>query len=267
MPQHHALLWQIIPPIAPSQPSYLFGTMHVKDARAFHLQTLVQECISEVEQVAIEFDLDDTYVVQAMQYLYLPKGETLTHLLSHKKYQKVRKRILIHSDFDIEQFQQMRPIVLQNMITDSLLQKDKTLRLDEHIWAFAKQQGKELTGIESYAEQLQAIAKIPIDYQLKSLLSFAFHFRSHYRQMNKMAEAYLKSDIQQLYKSARKSSGILRKPLIFDRNKIMAERIAQMILEKPSFCAIGAAHLAGGKGVLRLLKHYGFHLKPIKDKR
>ncbi|MCC6727171.1 MAG: TraB/GumN family protein, partial [Saprospiraceae bacterium] len=46
------------------------------------------------------------------------------------------------------------------------------------------------------------------------------------------------------------------------RNQVMAERIAALIRQQPTFVAIGAAHWGGGKGVLRGLKQKGFKISP-----
>jgi len=57
--------------------------------------------------------------------------------------------------------------------------------------------------------------------------------------------------------------GKLRKMMIDDRNFIMADRIAKMTSQQTAFVAVGAGHLGGKKGVLRLLKLKDIKLKPI----
>jgi uncharacterized protein YbaP (TraB family) len=78
-----------------------------------------------------------------------------------------------------------------------------------------------------------------------------------------MTTLYLEGDIQKLYKATKKGSGKLRKILLFNRNKIMANRIDQFAKEETFFAAIGAGHLGGEKGVLRLLKLKGWKVKPV----
>ena len=43
----------------------------------------------------------------------------------------------------------------------------------------------------------------------------------------------------------------------------MAEKIASLANSGSVFCSIGAGHLSGQKGVLRLLRNKGYVLKPI----
>jgi uncharacterized protein YbaP (TraB family) len=78
-----------------------------------------------------------------------------------------------------------------------------------------------------------------------------------------MTADYETSDIQKIFKSAKKSTKGLRKVLLYDRNKIMAQRIAVMAKEQSIFVAIGAGHLGGQKGVLRLLKKNGLKIRPV----
>lgn len=56
--------------------------------------------------------------------------------------------------------------------------------------------------------------------------------------------------------------GGMKEVLIYNRNQLMYERIDGR-REQSSFYALGAAHLAGKKGVLRLLKNAGYKIKAI----
>ena len=62
---------------------------------------------------------------------------------------------------------------------------------------------------------------------------------------------------------AKRSSRGLRSLLIYERNERMAARFAELAFEKTTFAAVGAAHLDGKKGLLRLLKMGGFSVKHV----
>jgi uncharacterized protein YbaP (TraB family) len=51
--------------------------------------------------------------------------------------------------------------------------------------------------------------------------------------------------------------------MIYGRNQIMAERIKAMMLEKTACIAIGAGHLGGRKGVLKLLQREGVAVRQL----
>ena len=110
---------------------------------------------------------------------------------------------------------------------------------------------------------IEILSKISLDFQVKSLNWMAKNFKQFKKQLMKMTADYEASDIQKLFRSAKKNSKGLRKILLYDRNKIMAKRIAEMAREQSIFVAIGAGHLGGLKGVLRLLKKEGLKIRPV----
>jgi uncharacterized protein YbaP (TraB family) len=50
---------------------------------------------------------------------------------------------------------------------------------------------------------------------------------------------------------------------INDRNLVMVERVLLLMRERPTFAAVGYAHLPGEKGILRLLEGRGFTVTPL----
>jgi uncharacterized protein YbaP (TraB family) len=136
--------------------------------------------------------------------------------------------------------------------------------LDYTLWTYAKEQGKITVGVETFQEQMDILAHIPLDNQIKQLKEIAKQPAAFRRQIMKAAELYEQEDIRQLYKLVKKSSGELRKLMIYDRNVIMAKRIARMVAENTGCFAVGAGHLAGQNGIIKLLKAEGFKMKPLK---
>ena len=136
--------------------------------------------------------------------------------------------------------------------------------MDRDLWNVAEKKGKVLSGIETFEEQLQILKKIPIEYQIKNLLSIAQKLSAYKKQLLNMAVTYETGDIQKLSKLSKKGLGSIRKFMIQDRNHVMADRIYAKVRENSLFCAIGVGHLAGKEGVLRLLKAKGLNIKPIK---
>ena len=55
--------------------------------------------------------------------------------------------------------------------------------------------------------------------------------------------------------------------MLYQRNVVMTDRFFKIIQEKSIFCAIGAGHLGGKQGVLRLLKQRGLTVKEVVSSR
>ena len=237
--------------------------MHVRDEKAFVFEDAANEKIIECDALAIEVNLEEADLNLTEFSLDLPEGTTLESLMSPKKYQKVQKMLRKLSGMELTQFNNSLPIIVSNFMTDLILSKDRMVSLDHSLWKFAKEHGKVTLGIETLQEQMEIMFKIPLEYQVKNLIEVSKDFKKYRKQVLGLAKLYGEGDVQKIFKKAKKSSGKLRKLMLYDRNIIMANRISNMVEEQTMVCAVGAAHLGGKKGLIRLLKLQGFQLKPV----
>lgn len=255
-------LWQLFPPNK-TAPSYLLGTMHVKDARVFLRQHHLLELIQGVELYAAETDLRELQQQSNFDTMVIPDGRRLPDFFTEKQYAKMHHILKRAFGIDINQFAHFRPFFVSSMIDEAILSKDMPYSLDESLWRYADELGKEMTGVESYEHQLAIMKRMPIELQAKHLLSLSKQVSAHRREILKLTEYYVQGNIQQLHRSARQGMGDLRKLLLWERNFRMADRIHELVQDQASFCAIGAGHLWGKKGVLKLLKDQGNKVKPL----
>ncbi len=256
----NSLVWQITE--GGQNPSYILGTMHVRDARAFQFEHLFYEKILSCEAFATEFNLDDMHN-QTHFTLGLPDGLQLQDVIKPKTFAKISRVVEQKMGLPLVHFNNLKPIIITNMLTESVLSSDRLMSLDETLWSFASENGRLLRGIETFEEQVEILNKMSLDEQIKGLKDLASNFSKFRKQLLNMTKLYEQANIQQLYKVAKKTAKSNRRLLLYDRNHIMAERIAGMTKEMTLCAAIGAGHLAGQKGVLNLLKKKGFEVKPV----
>lgn len=256
------LLWEISGEALPGI-SYIFGTMHVKDARVFQRLEKVYASIESCEAFAAEFDLQDAGEGIDPRLFALPEGLALDQLISAKKYHKLRRVLQKTLQINIDLLKYNRPLLLSNLIEERLLASNMPYSLDEHLWQYAQRLGKTTLGIETLHEQLKILQLIPVSHQIQSLFSTVRNFSRYRQHLLKMAQWYEQGDIYKLYRGTRHGTHGLRRLLLYDRNVLMANRIAILIQAQTTFCTVGAAHLAGQQGVLRLLKSKGLRLKPV----
>ena len=136
--------------------------------------------------------------------------------------------------------------------------------MDKVLYEHAKILDIETTGLESFEFQLELMAEIPYDTHLKNLEYFLKNYNRYRKRIRKMIDRYAEGRLQQLYKSASRDIGGMRQELAYNRNHHMADRFRELALEKPLFCAVGAAHLPGEKGMHRILKQMGMHSRPVQ---
>ena len=257
-----SLVWKIESTSA-SHPSYLYGTMHVRDRKAFTFVEKIEPLIYNTQVFATEIDLSDQKAAHfPADYLRIPNGDNLRVLIGETKYHKLQRILWKAFEIDLHHFQYTIPILTANEIANSILSKDLQLPLDAYLSQFAASIDRKMTGIETFEEHLTVLQKIPLEYQVISLIQIGKNVSKYRRQILKWAELYEKERLQQLYLSSKKSLGKMKRILLYERNVTMAKRIDQIIQEQTLFCAIGAAHLPGKTGVIRLLKQMGYQVYP-----
>ncbi len=257
-----SLLWSIDAKHLPGT-SYLFGTMHVRDQRAFKNLAFIEQMIERFEAFATELDLSPNSSLFSPQSILLPDNRTLTYYIGERKYAKLHKILTKAFDLDLDKLQSFLPMVISNKIAERILAQDASCSLDEFLSKFALENEKIMLGIESFQEQIDILHHIPLDFQIKNLLQIGRNVKKHRHHLLKLITYYEEGRLRDLYLSSKKSLGKIRKVLLYDRNKIMATRITGIIQERTLFCAVGAAHLAGYKGILRILKKQGFVVKTV----
>jgi hypothetical protein len=256
MMEKNALLWQITPPDC-TTPSYLFGTMHVRDIRAFGWLDTTKTKIGTCDCFATEFDFSEADPAALAEALSLPEGKSLQDFLSRGAWKHLdyfaRKKL--GTTADALQFQ--HPMRVTTMVSTVFMAEEMSYSLDETLWNHARSLGKTTTGLESFADQLNTLDKIPFEMHLKGLTWALKNQDRQKKRLLKMMQRYANGELRALYKAAKKDAKGMRKILIYRRNRLMTKRFLELMHTQSVFCAVGAGHLPGGKGMLRFLKNAG----------
>lgn len=255
-----SLLWKLE---RPEGVSYVFGTMHTRDERAFVNLSKVYEAIKATDLFAVEFDLDDADPARMISLMQLPPDQSLCSLYGQRKFNAIHRRLQHYVGLDLKAMQKLIPFAIISMIDQQMLGAEREDPLDIHLWSVAREQQKKLAGLETTEEHFGVLERMPMSLQLSQLASIAAHVPAYRRRMRRLTDLYVSGDIRQLYMNSKKGAGVLRRPLLYDRNQLMSRRLVQFSREQTVFAAVGAAHLYGERGMLRLLKGAGFRLSPV----
>lgn len=257
-----SLLWKFKKP-QESRTHYLLGTMHVSSEEAYTPVTLAKHFMEQCHIYAGEMNLDDPDLDQ-IGYVFMNEDEkVLQNYIGDKKFSKYKKLLAKAFSVDLDQITHYRPIVISNMVAESILTKKYDLSLDHFLWQYAHALDMTMEGLESAADQFAIMRSIPVDIQLKALRSCVKNVNKFRKQILRLNELYCEGSLTQLYKSSKKSMGSLRRLMIYDRNEYMTNNLIDLTKKGATFCAVGAAHLPGGKGIIKKLKAAGFKVKPI----
>ncbi len=260
---HNSLLWKITPP-GGGPDSYLFGTMHVRDLRAFGWLETAKQHLAGCDVFATEFDFSDADETALATALQLPNGATLDTLLKPGVWKNLDFYCRRKLGIPAEAMRHQHPMAVTTAISTAFLADESAHSLDETLWHHARALGKTTTGVETFADQLETLGKIPFEQHLKSLTWLLKNYGRQKRRLKKMMRWYAAGEIRELYQAAKKDAKGMRRILLYERNLLMVNRFEEITRQHSLFCAVGAGHLAGGKGMLRLLKKAGFKVKPME---
>jgi uncharacterized protein len=271
-----ALLWKIESDRWP-KPSYIFGTIHLIDKEAFYYPEGLLTAFEEVDQVAFEIEMDDmtdmSKQLGIMQKAFMRDNTSLKDLLSTDDYRLVKTHF---DNLGIPLFflERMQPLFLSVFGYSDMkpgdLQSGELLSYEIELNELAKQQGKKTAGLESIDYQLSAIDSIPYKVQADMLVQTIREGESGKDQFDAMIEMYTEQRIDDMYQSLGEESGgdlDFERILLTNRNNNWIPAIDSLSAAQPTLYAVGAGHLGGPEGVIRLLRKAGFKLTPISDKK
>jgi len=127
-------------------------------------------------------------------------------------------------------------------------------------------------GLETIDEQLKVFDEIALQDQIVLLEEAVENHAQLKRDLQQVIECYLARDLAGMQQLSDEESNRLGNPrlvaeverrLIYERNVHMAERMLPRLQEGNAFVAIGALHLPGEQGVLRLLQQRGYSISVV----
>lgn len=256
----NSLLWQITSPQRVD--SYLFGTMHIRDLQVMPHLDRVKHYIGATQRYYSEIEIEPG-VGGLGQFQQLPAGQDLRDYIPIHQYDRLSKSISRAFGLDIDKLRTLYPLILSNLIQTSVLGNDLDEIMDFYLYRYADDMGKEMHFLESQARQVALFRQIPMEYQLKSLKMLGRQPAKARQQLLALLRDYTDGKTRQLYQRSKKQLGKMRHVLLYQRNIDMAHTIAHELDSVSGFVGVGAAHLFGYRGILRMLKKSGFILQPL----
>ncbi|MBK9254037.1 MAG: TraB/GumN family protein [Saprospiraceae bacterium] len=243
---------------------YLFGTMHVGTKAAFSFTEIAKKYIDQVTLYAGEMDLNEAGQLSMMPYFQLEGDLTFSSLFRIKRYMKYRKTVLKSFGVDLADYEKFTPFFISNMLSQKILDDVEVMQSpDYYLWEYAMKSDKIMTGVESVNDQIGYLKRIPLEYQLKSFKDSMKNISGFRKQIFKLNDLYETADMKLMYQKTKKNLGEIRKMMLYERNLKMTEKIIDLTNENLSFISMGAAHLPGKKGVLKLLQNKGYQVEGI----
>lgn len=270
----NTLLWQITGNGLP-RPSYLFGTIHMICSDEAVLSDSLRAAIGSSDDVYFEVDMDNLIeMIGVMRKMKMRNDTTLADLLSKDDYTKVKDYFENNETLlPFSVLETYKPLLAASMLMEGSTGCETPEAMEEVIMKEAKQQGKNIRGLETMSFQMSIFDTIPYKMQAMQLVRYVDDAdkgnTDDTKEYDKLMQAYRNQDLsklEELTKTTDMGMANFTDILLYNRNKNWVEKLKAILPNKSVVIAVGAGHLPGEKGVINLLRKAGYIVKPVPNK-
>ena len=267
-------------------PSYIVGTYHLAPASFVDSIPGLRAAMDETNQVCGELDMMDAFkpenATRLMKSQMLPEGVTLSSLFTKDQLKRLNALLLevLGSNLEDEAFaaqmEKMTPVALSTSMTLASYMKGNSSfnpmeLIDNYFQMEALQNGKSVKGFETVDFQMDVLYGAPLENQVNDLMCMVDHYEVTEEITNRITDAYFSQDLKMIEEVMEAEAEIdctasadASDVLIYNRNRNWVEMMPDMMAEQPTLFAVGAAHLCGEQGVLKLLEEAGYTVEGVK---
>jgi uncharacterized protein len=269
-PLANSLLWEITGKSL-EKPSYVFGTIHMIDRENYFLTDAAKEALDKVYNVTFEIDMEEMTdlgtLMPLMMKAFMQGDTTLRDLLTEEEYTLVSGHFQ-EIGLPMMFVERIKPMFLSALasgdMSDPAAQED-IVSYEMELMEMAQQKEKEIMGLETAEYQMSMFDSIPYRIQADMLVTSIRDQSGNSDQLDRMIELYTTQNIEGMQSLMEEDQDVLdyQDLLLVTRNRNWIPVMEKRMADGPSFFAVGAGHLAGTEGVLRLLIEAGYSVKPL----
>jgi uncharacterized protein len=278
----NSLLWRISGK-GLENPSYLYGTIHLICPQDYVLRGQTIEAMNRCRRIAFEMDLmNKQEMTLAAQQLINQNPDNYKRWLGEKNYEQVRRFMATTAKIPDTAWTKVRPVILSRRLITRAMNCIFPTGAEQVVMGISRRDNDsrgyqhEFAGLETTAdrEKLQVFPVAQDSLIAQSVFALTQHWKEFQSILERLAKLYKSEDIVGMEnlsefiaypftQAESKQSQQQQSVIIDDRNRLWLPRMEKMMLEKPTFFAVGAGHLAGKVGLITLLRKQGYNLEPI----
>ena len=267
-----SLLWKISGQ-GLSEPSYLYGTIHLIGQDDFFLSDSTRAFIDAAGMVVFEVDMADMTNIAAQIGLlmdaFMDGGRSLKDLLPAEDYQLV-KAYFQEMGLPVFLYERMKPMFL-TVFTSMDMEPDamssgEMRSYEMEILELARAGDKRTGGLETIEYQMSMFDSISYEEQAQMLVESIRSEQQGGDALEELVRLYKSQDIDAMANLLKTEDGMGKHEdmLLVTRNRNWIPVMKEMMAGQQTFFAVGAGHLGGPQGVVRLLRQEGYAVVPVK---
>ena len=255
--------------------AYLLGSIHLAREDLYPLDEVIESTFARSEALVVEVDLNQlnegALQLRALGAGIYGDGRSLESELSSDALAKLQS-FLEERGVPFGPFSIMKPWLAAMSVTAM-----ETLRLgykpefgiDKHFLDQAERDGKPVSALETADFQIRLLSEFSEELQLLFLSETLDDIARIPDVVDELVTAWKRGDAKTIENVLLEAAGDARlKPLydklFYRRNVDMASKIADLLDSGGSwFVVVGAGHLVGDEGIIRLLSDRQFEIKQV----
>jgi uncharacterized protein YbaP (TraB family) len=165
--------------------------------------------------------------------------------------------------------QKAKPYFLVALLYPRMMNCSSPAGVEEELVNLAKQDKKEISGLETMKFQASVFDSIPYEWQAKELLKNIDSFSANKQEFETMLSFYKNQQmdsIKNMLHTSEFGSDKYDDLLLNNRNKNWVTKLDSIMKKESVFVAVGAGHLVGDKGLIELFKKKGYKVEPLENK-
>lgn len=268
-------------------PSYIVGTYHLAPASFVDSIPGINKAIEGTNQVCGELDIMDAFkpenTARLVQAQMLPEGVTLSSLFTTEQLKRLNALLLevmgtnLEDEASAAQLEKMNPASVSTSLTMLSYMKETPSfnpmeLIDNYFQMLALQSGKAVKGFETVDFQIGVLYSDSLQKQADDLMCMVDHFEDVLEMTKRITAAYFSQNLKQIEETLEEESAIEcgtseedEDRLLNNRNRNWVEKMPAMMAEQPTLFVVGAGHLCGEQGVLKLLEKSGYTVEGMKE--
>jgi len=266
----NTLLWEVSGN-GLKQPSFLFGTFHLLCKDDIHFSGQLKNAIQFSNEIYMELDMDDpSTMLSGMLYMNMQGGKKLEDLYTPEEYKRLQNYFTDTLKMPLMLLQRAKPYFLVALLYPRMMSCKTPVGVEEELVKIAKEDKKEIKGLETMQFQASVFDSIPYQWQAKELLNNIDNFSVNKAEFDQMLQLYKSQQLDSMQSQIGKSefgSDKYEDLLLTNRNKNWVKQLKEIMHKESVFVAVGAGHLVGDFGLISLLKNAGYKVEPLENKQ
>lgn len=251
-------------------PAYLFGTHHLAPNSMVDSVPGVRDALAQADNLIVEVVMTNPVEMagKLQKYMFAPADSTLSSFFSADEFARMDSVCgTIAPGVSLKMFNAMKPMAVNSALTMMLVAKDlaETGQLDSWFMTEAKNEGKELTGLETPEFQAELLFNsVPLQRQAEMLKEMLDDPEETVSRMKELNRAYMAQDAPALLAlSEEEDDAEFTDALLRKRNDNWMKVLPGLFDESKSFVAVGLLHLLGDEGLVKRLRDLGYTVEAL----